>query len=73
MHSLDLFVTELATLDNLKIVIPNAKVFADVIVNHSFHDKRRADVIFHVPITADVPAVMERLRARLKQNPKVLA
>ena len=72
VRALDLFVTELATLDNLKIVIPNGKVFADVIVNHSFHPKRRADVIFRVPLTADVPATMTRLRERLRRNPLVL-
>ena len=72
VRALDLLVTELATLDNLKIVIPNGKVFADVIVNHSFHPKRRADVIFRVPMTADVPAMMLRLRERLRKNPLVL-
>lgn len=72
VRALDLFVTELATLDNLKIVIPNGKVFADVIVNHSFHPKRRADVVFRVPLTADVPAMVARLRERLKTNSLVL-
>ena len=72
VRALDLLVTEMATLDNLKIVIPNGKVFADVIVNHSFHPKRRADVIFRVPLTADVPAMMLRLRQRLQANPLVL-
>ncbi len=72
MRTLDLFVTELATLDNLKIVIPNSKVFGDVILNHSYHDRRRADVNFHAPLTADVVAMMQRLRERLKADPRVL-
>ena len=72
VRTLDLFVTELATLDNLKIVIPNSKVFGDVILNHSYHDRRRADVNFHAPLTADVVAMMQRLRERLKADPRVL-
>ena len=72
VRALDLFVTELATLDNLKIVIPNAKVFADVIVNHSFHNRRRADVVFRTTLAADIPAMLLRLRERLQRNPKVL-
>ena len=73
VRSLDLFVTELATLDNLKVVIPNAKVFGDIIINHSFHDRRRADVVFRIPLAADAKTVMERVRTRLDADPRVFA
>ena len=72
VNALDLFVTELATLDNLKVVIPNGKVFGDVIVNHTFHDRRRADAVLRLPLAADAPAVMSRLRDRLAADPRVL-
>jgi small conductance mechanosensitive channel len=72
VRSLDLFVTELATLDNLKVVIPNSKVFGDVILNHSFHDRRRADVNFHAPPTTDVAQIIERLRERLAADARIL-
>lgn len=72
VEALDLFVTELVTLDNLKIVIPNSKVFGDVIVNHTFHDRRRADAVFRVPLAADAPQILERLRRRLAADPRVL-
>jgi small conductance mechanosensitive channel len=70
--SLDLFLTELATLDNLKVVVPNSKVFGDVIVDHSAHSKRRADVSFHVPKLADPRAIMDQLRRRLDADRRVL-
>jgi len=70
--ALDLFLTELATLDNLKIVVPNSKVFGDVIVDHSTHRKRRADVSFHIPASADPRAIMEQLRRRLDADRRVL-
>ncbi len=72
VRSLDLFVTELATLDNLKVVLPNSKVFGDVITNHSFHDKRRADATFRVPLTVDAPAMLKRITQRLDNDPRVL-
>lgn len=72
VRSLDLFVTELATADNLKVVVPNGKVFADIIVNHNFHERRRVDAVLKIPITADVTAVMAGLKARAEANPLVL-
>ena len=70
--SLDLFVTELATVDQLKIVVPNGKIFGDVIVNHSFHRLRRADNIIHLPLAVDVDAWMERLMKAMKADTRIL-
>ena len=70
--SLDLFVTELATVDQLKIVIPNGKIFGDVIVNHSFHRLRRADAIIHLPLAVDVDAWMERLAKAMKTDQRIM-
>ena len=72
VRALDLVITELATADNLKIVIPNNKVFGDVIVNHSHHPQRRVDVTFRSPATADVGATMAGVLARARANPLVL-
>ncbi|MDB5449838.1 MAG: mechanosensitive ion channel family protein [Phenylobacterium sp.] len=72
VENLDLFETELATLDNLKVVIPNGKLFGDVVVNHSAHHLRRADVSFHLPLSADPKAIMDGLRARLDADRRVL-
>ena len=72
VRDLDLFVTELATADNLKVVVPNGKVFGDVIVNHSFHDKRRVDVTFKMDVKHDVRPVLAALEARANADPRVL-
>jgi small conductance mechanosensitive channel len=71
VEALDLFVTELATPDNLKVVIPNGKLFGDVIVNHTFHARRRADVLVRLPLAADVQRIKARLRQRLEDDPRV--
>lgn len=72
VEELDLFTTELATMDNLKIIIPNGKVFGDVIVNHSHHQQRRADVSLRLPASVDAEAIRDRLGQRLIEDPRVL-
>jgi small conductance mechanosensitive channel len=71
VKALDLFTTELATPDNVKIVAPNGKVFGDVIVNYSYHAQRRVDVVFKVPLAVDLVAVLQRLRDRVEKDPRV--
>jgi len=73
VKALDLFVTELATPDNIKVVMPNAKVFGDVIVNTSYHARRRVDAVFRVDIKRDMPTLLAGLKARAQANPLVLA
>jgi small conductance mechanosensitive channel len=71
VKALDLLVTELATADNVKVVIPNGKVFGDVILNFSTHRRRRVDVVFKVPLKSDIVAVLQRLRERVDADGRV--
>ena len=72
VRTLDLFVTELETLDGLKVVIPNGKLFGDIVVNQSYHRNRRVEAIFRLKFDADAPAVMTRLLDRARADPRVL-
>lgn len=71
VKSLDLLFTEIATFDNVKVMIPNSKVFGDVILNYSTHRHRRADVLFKVPLKTDLVAVLKRLRERAENDPRI--
>jgi small conductance mechanosensitive channel len=71
VKSLDLLFTEIATFDNVKVMIPNSKVFGDVILNYSTHRNRRADVLFKVPLKTDLVAVLKRLRERAENDPRI--
>jgi small conductance mechanosensitive channel len=71
VKSLDLLFTEIATPDNVKVMIPNSKVFGDVIANYSAHRTRRVDVLFKVPLKVDLVAVLRRLRERAEADPRV--
>jgi small conductance mechanosensitive channel len=72
VEALDLFATELATPDNVKVMVPNGKVFGDVITNFSAHSNRRVDVVFRVDMKRDLPAVLTGLKARAEADPRVL-
>ena len=71
VKSLDLLFTEIATPDNIKVMIPNSKVFGDVILNYSTHRNRRADVLFKVPLKTDLVLVLKRLRERAENDPRI--
>ncbi|PIC01878.1 mechanosensitive ion channel family protein [Caulobacter sp. X] len=71
VKSLDLLFTEIATPDNVKVMIPNSKVFGDVILNYSTHRHRRADVLFKVPLKTDLMMVLKRLRERAENDPRI--
>ncbi|RYF94926.1 MAG: mechanosensitive ion channel [Caulobacteraceae bacterium] len=72
VRALDLFTTELTTADNLKVVIPNSKVFGDVIVNKSFHERRRVDAVFRIPISVDLAAYIAALKTRAAADPRIM-
>jgi small conductance mechanosensitive channel len=71
VKSLDLLFTEIATFDNVKVMIPNSKVFGDVILNYSTHRNRRADVVFKVPLKTDLVSVLQKMRERAEGDPRV--
>lgn len=72
VKALDLMITELVTLDNLRVTAPNGKIFGDFIINYSKPTKRRVDVTFHIPPTKDLNQVLEAMKAKLAEDHRVL-
>jgi small conductance mechanosensitive channel len=72
VKALDLMVTEMTTLDNLKVTAPNGKIFGEFIVNYSKPSRRRVDVTFHIPPKQDLAAVLEAMKATLAADKRVL-
>lgn len=54
VQRLDLFVTQLSNANNHKIVVPNAKVLGDVIVNLTGQKTRRIEILFSVGYSANL-------------------
>jgi small conductance mechanosensitive channel len=52
--SIQIFYTVLLTVDNKTIIIPNGKLFNEVIVNYSKEERRRLDFEFRVGYAADI-------------------
>jgi small conductance mechanosensitive channel len=63
VEELELFSTKINTPDNRHIVIPNSKIFGDVIENVSYNEKRRVDVDVGVEYKANI----DKTRAILEE------
>jgi small conductance mechanosensitive channel len=72
VRSIQIFYTELVTFDNKTIIIPNGKLFNEVIVNVSREGKRRLDFEIKLGYAANVGKVKETIWAAIKANDKIL-
>ncbi|MGB0506071.1 MAG: mechanosensitive ion channel family protein [Pikeienuella sp.] len=68
VKEINLFTTILATLDNVQIIMPNSAVWGGSIVNYSFHDTRRVDLVFGVSYGSDLKKAEKALQGILKDE-----
>lgn len=61
---------ELASLSNVQIIIPNAQVWGNTIVNYSVYDTRRAEWTFGVGYGADLQKAEEVIRDAIMSDPR---
>lgn len=54
VKDVSLFTTELATPDNVQVIIPNASVWGNSIRNYSFHPSRRMDLLIGISYMDDI-------------------
>lgn len=69
---LTLFTTELATPDNVQIIIPNGKVWGEPIRNFSFHASRRVEIIFRISYDADAAKALAAIRQIVDGDARIL-
>lgn len=72
VRNIDLFTTELSTLQNVRIVAPNGKVWGEIILNFSHHDTRRIDLLFSIAYSDDIAQARGVIEAVLASDPRVL-
>lgn len=72
VKSIGMFVTELITPDNKKVVLTNSNVIGSDIVNYSERPTRRVDMIFAVPHGTDVEKAKAVILGVLEAHPLVL-
>lgn len=63
VKQIELFTTTMATPDNIKIIIPNSKVFGDTIHNYAGFDTRRMDL----PVGISYNASIEKAKVTLEE------
>ncbi|NNE84499.1 MAG: mechanosensitive ion channel [Alphaproteobacteria bacterium] len=79
VKAIALFTTEMATPDNVQIIIPNSAIWGTAIKNFSFNDTRRVDLVMGVDYGDDLDVAMatinrvigEESRAKTDPEPTV--
>lgn len=69
VEEIGMFVTTLTTADNVRSIVPNGKIFSDVIDNYSAHPYRRVDLFAQLDHSADVARAILLLRDGLRAVP----
>jgi len=72
VEKIEIFTTQLRTLDNKTIIIPNAKLTADNIVNYTAKEVRRVDLVIGVSYGDNIDKVKEVITDVLNSDDRVL-
>ncbi|MEM1410058.1 MAG: mechanosensitive ion channel domain-containing protein [Pseudomonadota bacterium] len=72
IKAISLFTTELATPDNVKIIVPNGDVFSGSISNFSAYDTRRVDFAMGISYDDDINKAMDVLKGVFSGDARIL-
>ena len=67
-----LFVTELATPDNVRVVAPNARLWGTAVKNYSFHPTRRVDFLLGIAYEDDMDQAIAAVRSVIDADGRAL-
>ena len=73
VRKIQLFTTVLATPDNIKIMVPNGKIFGDTIKNISGYDTRRIDLVVGIGYASSIQKAIEVVMDIIKADKRVLS
>lgn len=72
VKDLKLFTTELATPDNVQIIIPNGAVWGSSVVNYSFHAQRRVDFNIGIAYSDDIGRALDIVERVIGSDRRIL-
>ena len=72
VDKMSLVSTSLLTIDNQLYIVPNSKIWGDVIKNVTSQKQRRVDMVFGISYSDDIPKAESVLEDILKSHDKVL-
>jgi small conductance mechanosensitive channel len=73
VQEIGLFSTVLHTADNVRVIVPNAALWGDVIKNYSSNATRRNDLVIGISYDDDIARATEVIRSVLAAEERVLA
>jgi small conductance mechanosensitive channel len=73
VKDIELFNTVLATPDNIKILVPNGKLFGNVIKNMSAYETRRIDLVVGIGYDASIGKAVEILEDLIRKDARILS
>ncbi|MCI5047279.1 MAG: mechanosensitive ion channel [Aquisalinus sp.] len=71
IKDITIFTTEMATVDNKKIIIPNGKIWDDTITNFSANSNRRLDMVFGISYDDDIGKARDIILRIVKADDRV--
>lgn len=71
VKNLGLFITELATPDNVQIIIPNGDVWGSSVKNYSGHPTRRVDFVFGIAYGDNIDTAMSTILNVIRQDDRI--
>lgn len=72
VRSITLFVTEIDTADNVRVVVPNGLIWSGTMRNLSFNRTRRQELRFLISYVDDIAAALERLQEIVAGDSRIL-
>jgi len=72
VEKITIFSTQLRTGDNKEMIVPNGKIYGDVITNYSAKDTRRVDMVFGIGYDDDIKKAKNLILKVLEEDSRVL-
>ena len=72
VQTINLFRTEIATVDNVQIIVPNNDTWTTVLKNYSAYDRRRLDMVIGIDYGADMDHAIAIVRNVVESDPRTL-
>ena len=73
VKGVSLFTTEMATVDNVQIIMPNSQVWGSAIKNFSGHDTRRVDLLAGISYEDDIDQAMAVIEKLAKNDDRIMS
>ncbi|MDH3198955.1 MAG: mechanosensitive ion channel [Candidatus Krumholzibacteria bacterium] len=71
VKAINIFTTELATPDNVKVIVPNSSVFGGTIKNFAGYETRRVEVVVGIAYGANIDRAVEVVQDLLKADERI--